>query len=75
MSHSPLSRLIMTEATNGYNATYFQALAFNKELGATRGIDAALEEYNLDAIVLPAPGLAPAPAGLFVLFNTYLQYS
>ena len=44
-------------------AAYFQSLAFDKELGATRGIDAALQAFNLDALVLPAGGLTTVPAG------------
>ncbi|KAI0342451.1 amidase signature enzyme [Trametopsis cervina] len=56
--------LIESEATTGMNATYFQALAFDKDLGATRGIDAALHQFNLDALVLPAPGLVTVPAAI-----------
>lgn len=59
----PHIRLIESEATNGFNATYFQALAFDKELGQTRGIDAALKAHKLDALILPAPGLTTVPAG------------
>lgn len=47
------------------NAAYFQSLAFDKELGATRGIDAALQAFDLDALVLPAGGLTTVPAGEF----------
>ncbi|KAJ4483046.1 amidase signature enzyme [Lentinula edodes] len=46
--------LIDSEATNGRDEAYGKALARNLELGATRGIDAALKEYKLDALVLPA---------------------
>lgn len=60
-------RLIESESTNGFNSTYFQALAFDKELGATRGIDAALKAHNLDALILPAPGFTTVPAGLFYI--------
>ena len=56
-------RLIESEVTTGFNATYFQALAFDKDLGATRGIDAVLREHNLDALILPAPGFTTVPAG------------
>lgn len=45
------------------NSTYFQALAFDKELGGTNGIDAVLKMHNLDALILPAPGLTTVPAG------------
>ncbi len=46
------------------NASYFQSLADDKDLGATRGIDAALKEFNLDALILPAPGLTTVPAAI-----------
>ena len=46
------------------NLTYFQALAFDKDLGATRGIDAALKTFDLDALVLPAPGFTTVPAAI-----------
>ena len=60
------SSLIRSEATTGHNSAFFEALASNKELGATRGIDASLKTYNLDALVLPAPGLvATTPAGKY----------
>jgi len=58
-----MNRLIESEATTGFNATYFQALAFDHDLGRTRGIDATLQEFNLDALLLPAPGLTTVPAG------------
>ncbi|KAF8148427.1 amidase signature enzyme [Crassisporium funariophilum] len=56
--------LIESEATTGRNATFFHALAFNKDLGATRGIDAALKAHKLDALVLPAPGFTTVPAAI-----------
>ncbi|KAK7460688.1 hypothetical protein VKT23_009403 [Stygiomarasmius scandens] len=56
------SILIASQATNGFTPAYFQALAFDKELGATRGIDAALEEFDLDALVTPATVAAGVPA-------------
>lgn len=46
------------------NATYFEALAFDKDLGQTRGIDAALQQFKLDALVLPAPGFTTVPAAI-----------
>ncbi|KAK7449249.1 hypothetical protein VKT23_013394 [Stygiomarasmius scandens] len=58
------SELIESEATTGFNATYFQALAFDHDLGRTRGIDATLQEFNLDALLLPAPGLTTVPAAI-----------
>lgn len=56
--------LIESEATTGMNSTYFQSLAFDKDLGQTRGIDAALKAHNLDALVLPAPGFTTTPAAI-----------
>ncbi|KAF8878100.1 amidase signature domain-containing protein [Infundibulicybe gibba] len=56
------SRLIESEGTNGFDSTFFDSLAFNKDLGATRGIDAALKEHNLDALVLPAVGFSATPS-------------
>ncbi|KAG8215943.1 amidase signature enzyme [Butyriboletus roseoflavus] len=58
------STLIASEATTGFNASYYQSLAFDKELGATNGIDAALKMYSLDALVLPAPGFTTVPAAI-----------
>jgi len=58
------SELIESQQTNGMNSTYFQALAFDKELGGTNGIDAVLKMHNLDALILPAPGLTTVPAAI-----------
>ncbi|KAJ7487269.1 amidase signature enzyme [Mycena galericulata] len=58
------SGLIASEATDGYNAAYFDALAADHDLGSTSGIDFVLRELNLDALVLPAPGFAPIPAAI-----------
>ncbi|PPQ89267.1 hypothetical protein CVT25_001351 [Psilocybe cyanescens] len=46
----------LAEGTDGRNQTFWAQLAFNAELGATRGIDAALKTHNLDALVAPARG-------------------
>ncbi|KAJ7215188.1 amidase signature domain-containing protein [Mycena rebaudengoi] len=46
------------------DAAYIKALAFNRELGSTRGIDFALKKHNLDALVLPADGYAAGPAAI-----------
>ncbi|KAJ3828045.1 amidase signature enzyme [Lentinula raphanica] len=54
--YSDQSKLLQSEATEGRNEAYGRALARNVELGATRGIDAVLKEYGLDALVLPAKG-------------------
>ncbi len=45
------------------NQTFFDAIAFDKDLGQTRGIDAALKASNLDALVLLSGG-ASAPAAI-----------
>ncbi len=54
-----------SEATEGFNDEYFAALAFDKDIGSTRGIDAVLKEHKLDALVLPSTGFTTAPAGGF----------
>ncbi|KAJ7720972.1 amidase signature enzyme [Mycena maculata] len=58
------SQFIASEATTGFNATYFAALAADHELGSTQGIDFVLKEFNLDALVLPAEGLTTVPAAV-----------
>ncbi|KAF8178405.1 amidase signature domain-containing protein [Mycena galopus ATCC 62051] len=55
---------INAEATNGFNAEYWVALAANHGIGRTRGIDYALKEYDLDALVLPGPGYTSRPAAI-----------
>ena len=44
---------------------YHRAVAYNKEIGATRGIDAALKEHKLDAFVLPIYDGSMAPSGVY----------
>jgi amidase len=61
-------RFTRAEATEGFNDAYFTALAFDHDLGSTRGIDAALKLHQLDALVLPATGFTTVPAGK-LLFN------
>ncbi|KAG6834255.1 hypothetical protein H0H93_010854, partial [Arthromyces matolae] len=56
------SILKRSEATPGRDAAFFESLALNHDLGATRGIDAALQKHDLDALVLPSDGLTPTPA-------------
>ncbi|KAJ7172945.1 amidase signature enzyme [Mycena crocata] len=56
--------LIESEATNGFDAAYFAALAADHDLGSTRGIDFVLKKFNLDALVLPAPGFTTSPAAV-----------
>ncbi|KAG8705122.1 hypothetical protein FRC09_003128, partial [Ceratobasidium sp. 395] len=48
------STLIESQSTTGYNSTYYAALQADYDVGRTRGIDAVLKSYNLDAIVLPS---------------------
>ncbi|KAJ7889613.1 amidase signature enzyme [Mycena leptocephala] len=55
---------IQSEATNGFDAEYFAALAADHDLGSTRGIDFVLKKFKLDAIVLPAPGFTTSPAAV-----------
>ncbi|KAI0797308.1 amidase signature enzyme [Irpex lacteus] len=42
---------------------YFDALAADKDLGQTRGIDATLKQFKLDALILPTSGAA-GPAAI-----------
>ncbi|TFK31558.1 amidase signature enzyme [Crucibulum laeve] len=60
------SRLTQAQARNGRDTEYFEALALNHYLGRKNGIDAAIKQYNLDALVLPSPGytLGTTPAAL-----------
>ncbi|PPQ68947.1 hypothetical protein CVT26_001818 [Gymnopilus dilepis] len=58
------SRLIASEATTGRNQTFLDSLAANQDLGAIRGIDAALKLHDLDALVLPATGKSTTPAAI-----------
>lgn len=39
-------------------------------MGATQGIDAALKAYNLDALILPAPGYTTVPAGAYSFYSS-----
>jgi len=55
--------LIEAEATKGFDDAYFAALAVDHDLGSTRGIDAVLEKYQLDALVLPATDFSFTPSG------------
>ncbi|KAJ8463583.1 hypothetical protein ONZ45_g17529 [Pleurotus djamor] len=57
------SYLTESQATHGFNATYLAALRHNHDLGRTRGIDAVLRKYRLDALVVPA-NVASGPAAI-----------
>ncbi|KAJ8517705.1 hypothetical protein ONZ45_g5131 [Pleurotus djamor] len=57
------SDLIAAQATNGFTTAFAQALSSNHDLGRTRGIDAALQNNNLDALVMPA-SVASGPAAI-----------
>ncbi|KAG1854019.1 hypothetical protein F4604DRAFT_1686207 [Suillus subluteus] len=57
------SQFIESEAAQVDDA-YFAALAKDFDLGRTRGIDATLAQFNLDAIILPTDALAPLPAAI-----------
>lgn len=55
---------------------YYEALAKNKDLGATRGIDGALEEFGVDALVMPSAGnfVLAAPFGISLLNANFAGY-
>ncbi|KAJ6582214.1 amidase signature enzyme [Mycena capillaripes] len=62
--HEDQSLLILAETElGGMDATYFAALAAERDMGSTRGIDFVLKQFNLDALVLPAPGINNPPGG------------
>ena len=55
---------------------YFAALAADHDLGRTRGIDATLQQFNLDAILLPTNDFiegAAAIAGYPVITGAHLN--
>ncbi|GJE93160.1 amidase signature enzyme [Phanerochaete sordida] len=56
------SEFIASENTT-VDQAYFDALAADKDLGQTRGIDATLKMFNLDALILPSSG-SPGPAAI-----------
>ncbi|KAF8734576.1 Amidase, partial [Rhizoctonia solani] len=62
--HEDQSGLILCEATLGYNSTYHEALRQNYLIGRDRGIDAALKDNNLDALLLPSDGHTTRPAAM-----------
>lgn len=57
------SQLIQSEAAQVDDA-YLSALAEDFDLGRTRGIDATLAQFNLDAIILPTNALAWKPTAI-----------
>ncbi|KAA1474556.1 amidase signature enzyme [Dentipellis sp. KUC8613] len=57
------SEFIESENTT-VDAAYFAALAADKDLGQTRGIDETLKKFNLDAILLPSDGFTTGPAAI-----------
>ncbi|OAX42252.1 amidase signature enzyme [Rhizopogon vinicolor AM-OR11-026] len=61
--HDDQSRFIAAEATEKDDA-FYAALAEDFDLGRTRGIDATLQKFRLDAIILPTDGVASEPAAI-----------
>ena len=54
-------RFVASENTT-VDQAFFDALAADRELGATRGIDAALQAFKLDALILPTDVASSPPA-------------
>lgn len=54
---------------------YYAAVASGKELGATRGIDAVLQKFNLDALILPSDGTQKVPTLLAWDLKLFVQDS
>ncbi|KZP00703.1 amidase signature enzyme [Calocera viscosa TUFC12733] len=63
-NYSDQSIFIEAEATTGFNSSYYTALYDDYALGRTNGIDAALQQYNLDALIMPSPGYTTVPAAI-----------
>ncbi|KAF8528712.1 amidase signature domain-containing protein [Gautieria morchelliformis] len=57
------SQFITSQATE-VNASFFQALAADADLGRTRGIDGTLQKFKLDALLLPTSGFTSKPAAI-----------
>lgn len=55
-------RFIASENTT-VDQAFFNAVAADKDLGATRGIDATLKAFNLDALLLPTD-VSSGPAAI-----------
>ncbi|KAH9925052.1 amidase signature enzyme [Epithele typhae] len=47
------SELVASERS-AINQTYFDAIAYDRDLGATRGIDGALKAHNISALIAPS---------------------
>jgi hypothetical protein len=61
-----LTRKIFVRAlqSRGYDNVYRKAKDDCFRIGATQGIDALLQRYNLDALVVPAEGWPSGPTAL-----------
>jgi amidase len=57
--------MVASFGTPGTNSSeYLAARAANLMIGATNGIDAVLDQYGLDALVLPSEGFATGPPAI-----------
>ncbi|KAJ9094307.1 hypothetical protein QFC20_006935 [Naganishia adeliensis] len=57
--------MVASFGTPGTNSSeYLAARAANVMIGATNGIDAVLDQYGLDALVLPSEGFATGPPAI-----------
>ena len=45
------------------NQAYFDAIAFDHDLGRTHGIDGALQMFGVDALLMPS-SVAPGPTAI-----------
>lgn len=64
--------LIESESTSGPNSTYLASLARCREIAGTRGIDAVLQEFEADAILMPGVGTTSA-SGESCSFSMYFK--
>ncbi|KAH8823884.1 amidase signature enzyme [Flagelloscypha sp. PMI_526] len=63
-NHASQEGLIRSQASEGKNSRYWAALARIHERGRVQGIDAVLQNYNLDALVIPAAEDVVTPSSI-----------
>lgn len=56
--------LAAENTTNLNDPVYITALNADHDLGRTRGIDATLQKYNLDALIAPSEGFTTGPSAI-----------
>ena len=59
----PSSRRFIASENTTVNQAYFDTIAADKGLGGKQGIDAALETFHVDALLMPS-NVASGPAAI-----------